>query len=177
MPQNEKGNDARALCEVVVDIALYAGKMAGQNKFSLPEDSSAFSKSLVEAAQQFESVFDKDAHGDDYFVLVDAYAQHWLSGNKGLALMVLDGMKSTSEIRRSSPEEMAQKLGIAYTPYQYLPNPAKCALEYLDCQADRSIEKLHSYLDHYFTVTGQTCDEHIRWSCEEIAKRRFGLTA
>ncbi|WP_341744714.1 hypothetical protein [Azonexus hydrophilus] len=60
--------------------------------------------------------------------------------------------------------------------YRYLPNPAKCAIEFLDAQADRSIEKLDKYLDHYFTVTGQVCEEHTRYSCHYIAVKRFALT-
>jgi hypothetical protein len=60
-------------------------------------------------------------------------------------------------------------------PYQYLPLPAKCAIEYLDAQADRSIAKLDAYLEHYFRVNGLECDEHTRYSCHHIAIRRFAL--
>jgi len=61
--------------------------------------------------------------------------------------------------------------------YRYLPNPAKCALEYLDaqCTADRTIENLDKYIDHYFKVTGQVCDDHTRYSCHYIAIKRFQL--
>lgn len=61
--------------------------------------------------------------------------------------------------------------------YQYLPQPAKCAIEYLDCQCteDRTITKLNAYLDHYYTVYGQTCDDYTRYSCHYIAIRRFSL--
>lgn len=60
--------------------------------------------------------------------------------------------------------------------YQYLPNPAKCAIEYLDCQADRNIAKLDTYLDHYFKASGLECDEYTRYSCHYIAIKRFWLT-
>lgn len=62
--------------------------------------------------------------------------------------------------------------------FQYLPLPAKCAIEYLDAQGygNRSIARLNGYLEHYFRVYGLACDEHIRASCHHIAVRRFGLT-
>lgn len=61
--------------------------------------------------------------------------------------------------------------------FQYLPNPAKCAIEYLDAQGygNRTIKKLDAYIDHYFTATGQVCDQHTRFSCHHIAIRRFSL--
>lgn len=61
--------------------------------------------------------------------------------------------------------------------YRYLPNPAKCALEYLDAQnrSDRTIKLLDKYIDHYFTVTGQSCEDHTRYSCHYIAIKRFLL--
>ncbi len=64
------------------------------------------------------------------------------------------------------------------TPYQYLPTPAKCAIEYLDAQGygSRTIEELDSYLDHYFKAYGQQCDEHTRYSCHQIAIKRYGLS-
>lgn len=62
-------------------------------------------------------------------------------------------------------------------PFNYLPNPAKCALEYLDAQGygNRSIAKLDAYLEHYFRVTGMELDEQTRYSCHHIAVRRFAL--
>ncbi|MBI2770495.1 MAG: hypothetical protein HYX47_12790 [Burkholderiales bacterium] len=63
-------------------------------------------------------------------------------------------------------------------PFQHLPLPAKCAIEYLDAQGygNRSIARLNGYLEHYFRVYGLACDEHIRASCHHIAVCRFGLT-
>jgi hypothetical protein len=62
-------------------------------------------------------------------------------------------------------------------PYQHLPNPAKCAIEYLDAQGygNRNIAKLDAYLEHYFRVTGIELDEQTRYSCHHIAIRRFAL--
>lgn len=59
--------------------------------------------------------------------------------------------------------------------HQYLPLYAKCALEYLDAQAqmDRSIAKLDSYLAHYAKTMGLDVDEHDRYSAHAIAMRRF----
>jgi len=59
----------------------------------------------------------------------------------------------------------------------YLPLPAKCAIDFLDAQGygDRNIAKLESYLDHYFKVYAQSCDEHTRYSCHHIAIQRFSL--
>lgn len=61
--------------------------------------------------------------------------------------------------------------------YQYLPLPAKCAIEYLDCQSteDRTIANLDKYLDHYFKTYGQVCDEFTRYSCHYRAIKRFSL--
>lgn len=61
------------------------------------------------------------------------------------------------------------------TPYQNLPLAAKCAIEYLDAQADRTIIKLDAYLDHYFKSCGLVCDDHTRYSCHYIALKRFFL--
>lgn len=63
------------------------------------------------------------------------------------------------------------------TPYQYLPNPAKCAIEYLDAQGygNRTIEKLDQYLEHYFKAYGEICHEQTRYSCHHIAIRRCSL--
>ncbi|MFC3111275.1 hypothetical protein ACFQAT_26255 [Undibacterium arcticum] len=63
------------------------------------------------------------------------------------------------------------------TPYIYLPLPAKCAIDYLDAQGygNRNIERLDRYLDHYFKVYGQVCDQDTRFSCHRIAIRRFSL--
>ncbi|EWS66630.1 hypothetical protein Y695_00038 [Hydrogenophaga sp. T4] len=60
-----------------------------------------------------------------------------------------------------------------HDPYQYLPQYAKCALEFLDSQADRSITKLDAYLNHYAKAMGQLVDEHARFSAHAIAVRRF----
>lgn len=62
-------------------------------------------------------------------------------------------------------------------PYEHLPLPAKCAIEFLDCQGygNRSIAKLDAYLDHYYKTYGQVCDEHTRYSCHHIAIKRFML--
>ena len=59
--------------------------------------------------------------------------------------------------------------------YQYLPLPAKCAIEYLDAQAERSIQKLDKYLEHYFKASGLEVDEFVRYSCHHIAIKRFHL--
>jgi hypothetical protein len=60
-------------------------------------------------------------------------------------------------------------------PYQYLPLPAKCAIEYLDCQSERSIAQLDLYLDHYFKFYGLKVEDHVRTACHQIAVRRFSL--
>lgn len=62
--------------------------------------------------------------------------------------------------------------------FQYLPLPAKCAIEYLDAQGygNRTIEKLNLYLDHYLKVTALECDEYTRYSCHYIAIKRFSLS-
>lgn len=61
--------------------------------------------------------------------------------------------------------------------YQYLPLPAKCAIEYLDAQAtsDRTLENLEKYLQHYFNAYGQQCSGNTRYSCYYIAIKRFAL--
>jgi hypothetical protein len=60
--------------------------------------------------------------------------------------------------------------------YRYLPLPAKCAIEYLDCQSERSIAKLDAYLAHYYQVYGQELTTDIRASCHHIAMRRFAIS-
>jgi hypothetical protein len=62
--------------------------------------------------------------------------------------------------------------------YQHLPLPAKCAIDYLDAQGfgNRSIARLNAYLDHYFGVYGQECEQQVRASCHRIEVRRFSLT-
>ncbi|PKO66913.1 MAG: hypothetical protein CVU22_13980 [Betaproteobacteria bacterium HGW-Betaproteobacteria-16] len=62
------------------------------------------------------------------------------------------------------------------TPFMYLPLAARVSIEYLDCQSERSIAKLDAYLEHYFTVYGQACDQETRESCHYIAMRRFRLS-
>lgn len=57
--------------------------------------------------------------------------------------------------------------------YAYLPLFAKCAVECLDAQGDRSIAKLDAYLTHYATSMGQQVDEHSRFSAHAIAILRF----
>lgn len=63
------------------------------------------------------------------------------------------------------------------TPYQYLPLPARCAIEYLDAQGygNRTLEKLEKYLEHYFKTYGQQCDPQTRYSAYHIAIKRFVL--
>lgn len=72
---------------------------------------------------------------------------------------------------------VAAALNRAPETYHYLPNPAKCAIEYLGNQdyGKRTIEKLDKYIDHYFTVQGQECDLHTRYSCHYIAIKRYQL--
>ena len=57
--------------------------------------------------------------------------------------------------------------------HRYLPLYARCALDFLDNQADRSIAKLDGYLQHYATAMGTEVDEHARFSAHAIALRRF----
>lgn len=60
----------------------------------------------------------------------------------------------------------------------HLPLYAKCAIEYLDAQAqhERSIAKLDNYLAHYATSMGCEVDEHVRYSAHAIVLRRFSGT-
>jgi len=59
----------------------------------------------------------------------------------------------------------------------HLPQPAKCAIEYLDAQGygNRSIAKLDAYLNHYYRVYGERCDDRTRDECHQLAIRRFSL--
>lgn len=65
--------------------------------------------------------------------------------------------------------------GVHYTEFRYLPLPAKCAIEYLDAQADRTLAKLDAYLEHYFKSSALVCDEGTRRSARIIAVKRFYL--
>ncbi|MBS3912697.1 MAG: hypothetical protein KGZ70_12900 [Hydrogenophaga sp.] len=56
---------------------------------------------------------------------------------------------------------------------QHLPLYARCALEYLEAQGERSIAKLNGYLEHYAKSCGSEIDEHVRFSAHAIAIRRF----
>lgn len=58
-------------------------------------------------------------------------------------------------------------------PHRYLPLYARCALELLDNQADRSIAKLNGYLSHYAQAMACEVDEHARFSAHAIALLRF----
>lgn len=58
-------------------------------------------------------------------------------------------------------------------PYHLMPHYAKCAIELLECQSDRSIAKLNTYIDHYAKAMGQLVDEQTRFSAHAIAIRRF----
>jgi hypothetical protein len=57
--------------------------------------------------------------------------------------------------------------------HRYLPLYARCALEILDTQADRSIAKLNGYLSHYAAAMATDIDEHARFSAHAIALLRF----
>lgn len=48
-------------------------------------------------------------------------------------------------------------------------------MEYLDCQPDRSIEKLDAYIDFYAKSMGQLVDTQIRFSAHAIAILRFNM--
>lgn len=58
-------------------------------------------------------------------------------------------------------------------PHNLLPHYAKCAIELLDCQSERSIAKLNTYIDHYAKAMGQLVDEQTRFSAHAVAIRRF----
>lgn len=59
--------------------------------------------------------------------------------------------------------------------YQYLPMPAKLAIEQLDAQPDRTIKQLDDFLEQQFKKANQDLDEYTRFSCHYIAIRRFAL--
>lgn len=59
---------------------------------------------------------------------------------------------------------------------QHLPLYARCALEYLEAQGERSIAKLNGYLEHYARSCGSEIDEHVRFSAHAIAVRRFAAS-
>lgn len=81
-------------------------------------------------------------------------------------------------VTQTQPIGGSPTFGRAPEVFQYLPLPAKCAIEYLDAQGygNRTIEKLDLYLNHYFQVSALECDEFTRYSCHYIAIRRFSLS-
>ena len=61
------------------------------------------------------------------------------------------------------------------TPHSFrlLPLYARCAIEYLDGQSERSIAKLNAYIDHYAEAMGQLVDEQIRFSAHAAACLKY----
>jgi hypothetical protein len=64
-----------------------------------------------------------------------------------------------------------------YTPYQYLPQFAKLAIERLNADSDlRTAASLDELISAYAKTYGETCDEHTRESTHHICARRFAGT-
>ncbi len=60
------------------------------------------------------------------------------------------------------------------TPYQYLPQWAKIAIEWLDnCSEMRNEAKLDELLDGYAKTYGETVDDQTREAARHICRRRF----
>jgi hypothetical protein len=84
-------------------------------------------------------------------------------------------MKQDNNVSESAIAVNDMRPGNHYTEFRYLPLPAKCAIEYLDAQADRTLAKLDAYLEHYFRSSALECDEGTRRSARIIAVKRFRL--
>lgn len=168
-----------SLGEVIADIAFTAGNLFATGK--LPEfgNSRDLMSDIMIWANQFEEAFDKEVHGDDYIELIDAFAEYRLRGEEDEATSLLAEMNRCKAIRYAPAESTAvptlSEAQALEMSSQHLPNPAKCALEYLGCQSVKTIELLNRYLDHYFKVQGQTCDDQMRTTCIRIASQRYNL--
>lgn len=165
--------------EVIADIAFMAGNLHGTGKLHAVEDSRALMGNIINWANLFEEAFDLVVHGDDYLELIDAYAEFCLLGKEEDAARLLAGMNRCKAIRYA-PAESTTVLTFRQAPAsemasQDLPNPAKCALEYLGCQPVKTIDLLNRYLDHYFKVQGEVCDDRTRNTCVRIATQRYHL--
>jgi len=171
---------ASRIGEVIADIAFMAGNLYGTGKLHAVEDSRELMGHIISWASLFEEAFDQAVHGDDYLELIDAYAEFCLLGKEQDAARLLAGMNRCKAIRYAPAANTTTVLTFRKAPAsemasQDLPNPAKCALEYLGCQSVKTIDLLHSYLDHYFTVQGEVCDDQTRNTCIRIAKQRYNL--
>jgi hypothetical protein len=79
--------------EVVADIAFVAGNMAGRGQLHI-SDSRQLMSDIAVWAKQFEAVFDRRKHGDDYMGLVDDYAVACLLENKSAITAFLKRMQT-----------------------------------------------------------------------------------
>nr|MBP8278827.1 hypothetical protein [Propionivibrio sp.] len=73
--------------------AFTAGHLMGMGKLVAFPDSREMMANIICWATEFEDVFDKDSHGDDYMELVDDYATFRLSGEHDKAEELLAMMK------------------------------------------------------------------------------------
>lgn len=70
--------------EVIADIAFSAGFRFAKQEIDI-DDSRSLMEDITEWACQFEQVFNRNAHGDDYMGLVDDYANLRLDGEHSKA--------------------------------------------------------------------------------------------
>jgi hypothetical protein len=89
---------AEGVSEVIADIAFTAGHLMGTGKLVAFPDSREMMGLIMDWANQFEAVFDKDSHGDDYMELVDDYATYRLTGEHDKAEKVLVAMQVMRQV-------------------------------------------------------------------------------
>lgn len=106
----ETAMDAANYWEVVADIAFTAGWLMGQGKLQV-ENSRELMANIGEWAREFEEVFNRDHHGDDYIELVDEYAHRRLLGEDDNARSFLKRMSElSSHVRGQALMEHAMDL-------------------------------------------------------------------
>lgn len=89
---------AEGVSEVIADIAFTAGHLMGTGKLVAFPDSREMMGLIIDWANQFEAVFNKDSHGDDYMELVDDYATYRLTGEHDKAEKVLVAMQVMRQV-------------------------------------------------------------------------------
>ena len=84
---------AGGVSEVIADIAFTAGHLMGTGRLVAFPDSREMMASIIGWANEFETVFDQDRHGDDYMELVDDFATYRLLGEHDEAEQLLAKMR------------------------------------------------------------------------------------